>query len=371
MPKPALATLLQRTDLEHFQTVLRPELIRLQIEREISRSDRTGERFCLLLMQEVSEAELKASPSLLEDIARTLLARLRKTDDVGFVSTRQLAAILPVTGYEGGCAVARELEHLAAKHGSDNRFEVFTYPTNWLMDASCEGSGRDYVVELSAEDGGEPKGDDHNVHSLELLLTKKPPIWKRLLDIFGAGVGLVALSPLFLLIATLVRSTSQGPVFYSQERSGLAGKTFRIYKFRSMVSDADRKKLELLAMNEQDGPAFKIKKDPRVTPIGRILRTLSLDELPQLWNVLKGDMSLVGPRPLPVAESLDCKPWQRHRLAVKPGLTCIWQLEGRSSVSFPEWMRMDLRYSKKESLLEDLKLIFRTIGSVVFKRNGC
>ena len=143
-----------------------------------------------------------------------------------------------------------------------------------------------------------------------------------------------------------------------------------MYKFRSMVVDAESLQKALLAQSEQDGPAFKMRNDPRITGIGHFIRKTSIDELPQLWNVLRGDMSLVGPRPLPCHESDACTPWQRRRLDVTPGLTCIWQVYGRSRVTFAEWMRMDLIYGRSRGLLHDLKLLIKTIPAVLFRRGA-
>jgi lipopolysaccharide/colanic/teichoic acid biosynthesis glycosyltransferase len=171
-----------------------------------------------------------------------------------------------------------------------------------------------------------------------------------------------------LLFGVLIKATSPGPVFYSQWREGRGGKRFRMYKLRSMRADADKLQAALRAQSEQDGPAFKMTNDPRTTWIGKLLRKTSLDELPQLWNVLIGDMSLVGPRPLPVAESTQCSPWQRRRLSVLPGLTCIWQVRGRSTVSFEDWMRMDLEYLRERSFAYDLGLMLWTIPSLVLQR---
>jgi lipopolysaccharide/colanic/teichoic acid biosynthesis glycosyltransferase len=159
-------------------------------------------------------------------------------------------------------------------------------------------------------------------------------------------------------------------VFFKQWRSGRGGRPFLCYKFRTMVVDAESRKKQLLARNEQDGPAFKIQDDPRVTPLGRFLRKTSIDELPQFWNVLRGEMSLVGPRPLPCHEAEACRGWLRRRLDATPGLTCIWQVYGRSRVSFAEWVRMDLRYIRSCTLWHDVKLILQTVPAVLLKRTG-
>ena len=171
--------------------------------------------------------------------------------------------------------------------------------------------------------------------------------------------------PLFALVAAAIRLTSPGPVIFRQWRTGRGGVPFRMNKFRTMVVDAEARKVDLMARNEQDGPAFKVRNDPRITPIGRFLRRTSLDELPQLLNVLRGDMSLVGPRPLPCDETRACETWHRQRLDVTPGLTCIWQVRGRSQVSFADWVRMDVQYIRSRSLAQDLKLLLLTMPAVV------
>ncbi len=188
---------------------------------------------------------------------------------------------------------------------------------------------------------------------------------KRVVDILGATIGLLVSSPIFLVTAILIKLTSRGPVFFRQTRCGLHGREFQLLKFRTMVNDAEKLKKKLLNLNEEDGPAFKMKQDPRVTPVGRILRKFSIDELPQLINVLKGEMSLVGPRP-PVPEEVKrYDRWQRRRLSVKPGLTCIWQIHGRNKVTFKEWMEMDMEYIDNWSLTLDLKLMLLTIPAVL------
>jgi lipopolysaccharide/colanic/teichoic acid biosynthesis glycosyltransferase len=206
---------------------------------------------------------------------------------------------------------------------------------------------------------------------MEPLFLIKMSLAKRTLDVVGATVGLILLSPLMLVVAAIVKLTSPGPVFYAQVRSGHGGKPFRMYKFRSMVVDADARKAALMSLNEQDGPAFKLKSDPRVTRIGRFIRKTSIDELPQLWNVLRGEMTLVGPRAMYSPEVALCTQWQRRRLDVPQGVTCIWQVRGRSTVSFDNWMRMDLEYIRRQSLAEDVKLIAETVPAVLFRKGAC
>lgn len=190
-------------------------------------------------------------------------------------------------------------------------------------------------------------------------------IQKRFLDIMGAAFLILAFLPLFALIALLVKATSRGPIFYVSQRVGLGGKVFNFYKFRSMYIDADKRRAELEANNEKDGPIFKMKRDPRITPLGRILRKFSLDELPQIFSVLNGDMSLVGPRPPLVQEVERYSDFELERLAIRPGLTCYWQIMGRSDLSFEEWMRLDHRYMREMSFWNDLAILVKTPAAVI------
>lgn len=189
---------------------------------------------------------------------------------------------------------------------------------------------------------------------------------KRTFDFAISLILLVFILPLLLIVSVLIKLTSPGPVFFSQERVGLNKRRFRLYKFRTMVPDAEKKLAELEQFNEVSGPVFKIKNDPRITWIGKYLRKLSVDELPQIINVLKGDMSLVGPRPLPVRdyEGFD-QDWQRRRFSVRPGITCLWQVGGRSSISFERWMELDMEYIDNWSLLLDLKILLKTVPAVL------
>jgi len=217
-----------------------------------------------------------------------------------------------------------------------------------LKNMFVEEFEEDYVVTLFRE------------RLLMQLLTK------RLIDGFVSVVVLILLLPLMLTVALLIKITSPGPVFFSQYRVGMNQRQFRLYKFRSMVVDAEARKLELQHLNQRDGPAFKMDNDPRMTKIGRFIRRLSIDELPQLFNVLSGEMSLVGPRP-PLPDEVKRYEWLfRKRLSVKPGITCIWQISGRNTVSFEDWMEMDHQYIENWSLILDLKILVKTIPAVLF-----
>lgn len=190
---------------------------------------------------------------------------------------------------------------------------------------------------------------------------------KLFIDVIGALILLLITSPILMLFSLLVRRSSPGPIFFRQQRSGLNGQPFTMLKFRSMVTDAEQRQAELAAFNEMSGPVFKVSDDPRVTPVGKIMRRFSIDELPQLWNVLRGEMSLVGPRPLPVNEVKRFDDLaHRRRLSVKPGLTCLWQISGRSNVTdFKDWVRLDLEYIDNWSLWLDFKILLRTIPVVL------
>lgn len=193
---------------------------------------------------------------------------------------------------------------------------------------------------------------------------------KRVIDILGSFTGLLLFSPLFIIIALIVKFTSKGPVFFSQKRVGRNGKAFDMYKFRSMVVNAEELKEKLAAQNEMSGPMFKMKDDPRVTKVGKFIRKTSIDELPQLWNVLKGDMSLVGPRPSLPKEVAQFEGWMYKRLEVKPGLTCYWQVSGRNNIDFEDWMKLDVKYVEERNFWIDIMLIFRTVGVLFGDKNA-
>ncbi len=253
---------------------------------------------------------------------------------------------------------------------------IFVVPRHWLplieeAILACEEVGINTSLSLDFYNlnFARTKLSDFNGFPLVEFQTFQAKEWqlfiKRMIDIFVSATVLLIMSPILLLIALLIKLTSPGPVFFKQERSGLKGRKFTLYKFRSMVVNAEEIKEELMDQNEMDGPVFKIKKDPRITLVGAFIRKTSLDEYPQLLNVLKGDMSIVGPRPPIPSEVDNYQIWQRRRLSLKPGITCIWQVSGRNKLSFDQWMKMDLEYIDSWSLLLDMKILFRTFFVVL------
>ena len=225
--------------------------------------------------------------------------------------------------------------------------------------------GKDLVVNGEAV-AISSDNDTRGITDTTVVIKKKRiyQVVKRIFDIIASIVGLIVLAPLFLVVAILIKREDGGPIFFIQERTGLNNKPFKMYKFRTMCENAAEMHKFLLEQNELDGPAFKMKEDPRITHIGKFLRHTSIDELPQLLNILKGEMSVVGPRPLPVYETDQMTALQNTRHLVKPGLTCYWQVMGRTEVPFEEWMELDQKYLEKRSIATDIGLIVMTFRAL-------
>jgi exopolysaccharide biosynthesis polyprenyl glycosylphosphotransferase len=281
--------------------------------------------------------------------------------------------------YASGYLLLADLEHfphLLREHVIDEVALALPmrslHPQASRVAAHCEEQGIlvRQVVDLFDLRRAKARADEIGHHAVVTMHSSPVESWavvmKRLLDIAASAAALLVLAPVFLITSALIALDSPGPVFFSQERLGLNKRRFRMYKFRTMVADAEERQAELERHNEADGPVFKIKDDPRVTRVGRFLRKFSIDELPQFCNVLRGEMSLVGPRPLPVRDyqGFD-QDRQRRRFSVRPGLTCLWQINGRSSVSFEHWMEMDMQYIDHWSLWLDLKILAKTIPAVL------
>jgi exopolysaccharide biosynthesis polyprenyl glycosylphosphotransferase len=256
----------------------------------------------------------------------------------------EIAIYLPLRSFYGRSA---EIAQLANQHGILVRFDTDIFDLKFARHRTDATNGIPHIVASS-----------HSMEGWQLLT-------KRIVDFIGSLVLLVVLSPLFLLVAALIKLTSPGTVFFSQKRVGLNKRQFTMYKFRTMVPTAESVQEKFAHLNEMSGPVFKIKNDPRLTPIGRILRKTSIDELPQLLNVFKGDMSLVGPRAMSVRDyQFFNEDWQRRRFSVQPGITCLWQVYGRNTIPFKEWMDLDMQYIDGWSLWLDLKILALTIPAV-------
>lgn len=223
----------------------------------------------------------------------------------------------------------------------------------------------------SAEPGFHtPRLEAALVHAVTATNGTRDLVVKRSMDLLLTTTILLGILPVLMVIAALIKLTSRGPVLFRQERCGLGGRRFTCLKFRSMVDGADEKKAEIEHLNRLDGPVFKTPEDPRVTRVGRFLRRWSLDELPQLINVLRGEMSLVGPRP-PIPEEVErYEAWQKRRLSIKPGITCLWQVEGRSDVAFARWIQLDLWYIDHWSLWLDVKILLKTVPAVLSRKGA-
>jgi lipopolysaccharide/colanic/teichoic acid biosynthesis glycosyltransferase len=330
---------------------------------ERMRVDRNGSVVSLLLIDLPIQ---QRSDSPVEVMANLLDRRLRVTDTPGILADGRIGVLLPDTDQEGAWKLAADISAFYPPGPGRPQCEVLVYPDRQKRRsaANAESNGESFESDASQPEQADVTGPTIG----GFLFYQATPIWKRLLDVTGGVVGLAVGGPLILFGAAAIKMTSPGPIFFVQEREGKAGRRFKILKLRTMRIDAEQLKPELRSQSHQDGPAFKMPRDPRTTSVGRILRGLSIDELPQFWNVIKGEMSLVGPRPLPVDESLSCQGWQRRRLTVNPGMTGVWQVYGRGRVTFDEWVRMDLQYVATPSLRHDLKLLAATVPSIVFNR---
>ncbi len=390
------------------EIVLSDSQFMTELKKEVYRSDRRE------FARDLGLVRLKTS-SLADDFFESssfasLLDRLRISDTIGWYQG-DLSILLPESDRNGTFKVANEVTKILSAGGVRVDTAVSTYPfddelvslaeevralssevnaysdddddDDALTGGRRDGRHRDVPVPKSKAFGGSKNlSDDQKeevlaFQGLNVQETKhrfipvlRTPWWKRGIDVVGASAGLVLLSPVLVVAAGAIKCSSKGPIFFLQEREGKDGRKFGILKFRTMVVNAEDLQEELLDKSEQDGPAFKLTNDPRVTRVGKYLRKSCIDELPQLLNVLKGDMSLVGPRPLPVKESLACTAWQRARLSVLPGLTCTWQAYGGRDVKFAQWMQMDLDYIKRRSFTFDLRLIFDTACIALLHRGS-
>ena len=385
---PALAAWLRGVETDSSGKWYSPSQMARAVTAERARAGRTGEAFSLLVFSWVEADEHRAG---LRQLRRILDTRLRITDQVGWLNGHHVGVLLPFADADGARSIVNDvmLSYPAScvpltcdvYHAEGERYQrPHRGPRDGGSGPDALGPRRLNPVHPAQEGRQQPapaaaapeEGADraHASQSIQALFNRPPQWWKRALDIAGATVGLILFAPAMLISMAAIRLVSPGPALFRQQRAGLGGEAFTIYKLRTMVVDAEARKATLMAVNEQDGPAFKLADDPRLIPVlGRLLRSTSLDEVPQLWNVLTGDMSLVGPRPLPVDEAARCESWQKERIDVTPGLTGPWQVNGRSRTTFVQWIRMDLGYVRKRTFLRDVGLLAKTIPAVI-RRKG-
>ncbi len=277
----------------------------------------------------------------------------------------------------GGVKVLGTISQIGSVLERENVAQVFVTGRAWstatlrsVADA-CEEVGVTFTMDANFLGLSVARAEVHDYEGWNVLSFSSTPmnadalVVKRLMDLVGSAVALVLVSPVLALTALAIKLEDGGPVLFVQQRCGLYGRTFPMYKFRSMVLDAEAKKAELERLNEMSGPVFKMARDPRITRVGAFIRKTSIDELPQFWNVLRGEMRLVGPRPPIPSEVARYERWQMRRLSMKPGITCIWQVSGRNQVDFETWMKLDLQYIDNWSLFLDVKLLLRTVPAVL------
>jgi lipopolysaccharide/colanic/teichoic acid biosynthesis glycosyltransferase len=355
-------------------------------ERERCLADRGTRRFSLLVLRQQGSARTaRRERATLTGLARQLCERLRLTDLVGQFDVGRLEVLLTDTDSKGAQVVNAWAKQAGERLGLDLEHAIYVYPS--VAEADRSGGLPKPLRTVRAAPGPldpcekQREADPADAHpsassvgcavrDLWPLLGVSTPLWKRAADIALSGVALLLLLPLFALVALAIRLDSPGPVIFRQVRAGRGGRPFVFYKFRSMTADAEGQREALASRNEHDGPVFKIKDDPRKTRVGRLLRRASIDELPQLWNVLIGDLSLVGPRSATLDEVEQYERWQRRRLCVTGGITCTWQVSGRSQIPFQEWMRLDVRYVAGRSVWLDLWLLVLTVPAVVSGRGA-
>jgi lipopolysaccharide/colanic/teichoic acid biosynthesis glycosyltransferase len=388
----------------------------MHLRRERSLADRGSRVFTMIVLR-----RHRGDVEDVDVLAKRLKKRLRETDLIGRLDQNSLGILLTDTQPEGAVPVANFIDRVVDPLGLEMERKLYVYPSaseslesaNGRRDDEDDGNsfmplpsetaapiayspdaepapGFDVGPTAPARPGAQPPAHPKEAAALHgaapdlggrmsarwsigdlwAELVEPLPVWKRSIDVAFAGAGLIALAPVFLCVAIAIKIDSPGPIFFSQTRLGRGRKPFRFYKFRSMTSDAEDRRAELEPGNETHGPTFKIRHDPRKTRVGRLIRRSSIDELPQLWNVLRGDFSLVGPRP-PIPDEVEhYQRWQKRRLDVAGGLTCIWQVNGRSEVAFEEWMRMDMHYVARNGFWLDLKLLAKTFRAVLSGRGA-
>jgi lipopolysaccharide/colanic/teichoic acid biosynthesis glycosyltransferase len=368
-----LAGLAQRTQLLEIPSrsgLHSQRVFRAMIERERARVDRNAHSFSMVMFK---VGDLNAHRDQADRLVREIARRRRFTDEMGIFDDEQIGVLLPETSIVGARKFADDILKLLS---SRMTCSIHMYPDSGPPGSRTEDPRQlTFLKELQGRaapaSGGLPVAHPQisSFSPLHASLAGSYPGWKRGLDVLGAAIGLVVLSPLFLLIAVAIKLVSPGPVFYKQSRVGHLGNTFTCWKFRTMKLDSDpaphRKHFNNLVQTETPMVKLDGLRDPRVIPFGAFLRLTGLDELPQLLNVLRGEMSLIGPRPCIEYESQSYSPWHMRRFDTRPGLTGLWQVSGKNRTTFNQMMRLDISYGRRHSLWVDVKILLKTIPAIL------
>lgn len=346
------------------------DAFRAILERERARAERTGQIFSLAIFR--ANNGNGADPAFLEHLGIVLVKKVRMSDEIGWYDGNCIGTMLPGTSAEGAWQFVDTIKKRIGDMGPSLDCSVYSYPFSWInSDVRREASKENQTPsadELSANVKRNSTlmlpGSGKSVEPLEILFARPIPFWKQLLDVFGGVLLLTLLSPVFLLVTLVIKIVSPGPVFYRQERIGYMGKTFTFWKFRTMHVNNDETghKQYLSQLIQGDAPMKKLDdgRDNRIIPFGKFLRSSCLDELPQLINVLVGDMSLVGPRPCLPYEAEKYLQWHARRFDIVPGMTGLWQVSGKNRLTFKEMIRLDIRYSREMSPWLDAKILLLT-----------
>lgn len=335
-----------REDKDDFQKM---------VQRERARADRMGHTFSVIFFD-----VLKSAKSIcdIDSIAGLIRKRIRVYDDICTIDTSRIAVLLPYIGYAQAGSVANNIISTITPGETALRYSIMSYPDNWVKNGDMKSAS---PMDMWAD------ANHQLVEKLDMQVMPLPA-WKRFMDIIGALFGLLLLSPVMLLLAIFIKIVSPGPVLFKQERVGYLGKKFGCYKFRTMHLNAscDVHTTHLNNLINSNGPMCKLDKvDSRIIPCGRIIRMTGLDELSQLFNVLRGEMSLIGPRPCIPYEADAFKLWQRRRFDVVPGITGLWQVNGKNKTSFTDMMRYDIRYACRRNFYLDSAILLKTIPAII------
>ncbi len=374
--------LFRQPDAKIFNRVHSSREIALIVNRERDRSDRTGQEFSMAVF-EVGNGKRKSAAA--RNLVPILTRRIRSTDAIGWLADGRIGAVLPHTGPE--CAWKFVANVRKAYNGDvpPPECDVYVYPSSWIP-GDDDGSSRDPrsgrktpMPDPTGTSGMRcsdvaPADRTRPIEELESHILVQMPLWKRAIDIAGSLVAILLLSMPLLLVAFLIKIVSPGPVLFRQERIGYLGRVFTMWKFRTMHVNAEtsvhRNYLHELINNEKKMTKLDHGRDPRIIPFGKFLRATGIDELPQLINVLFGDMSLVGPRPCLPYEAREYHSWQMRRFDAVPGLTGLWQVSGKNRTTFKEMMRLDIDYTRKRAFLLDVMIVLKTIPAIVIQVAG-